>query len=281
MKYKLTAGIYLLTACGLLGFGGCDSQPKQSPETEKYPQFKPLEKRVPEQPVIEAAMRNKATISPVTVPVTPPKGALERVRLLAVGKLYDRPIRFDAEVVTIEDSVLGLSGDYRLGYRLPQGHVVPFRQGDQVFIEYLPTTTRGSDDVSVTVYELAPNGPQPTNDKSPHLKPGAVLLQIIQRGGLQPVRISERGFTVVQTDTAHLIQQTELDLTSRVEVRLTAEGKQTILHEDKPFVFSVNGSNYRITLLKSLHTEHLNVTYSDEGPPFYLEYVLSRVASPE
>jgi hypothetical protein len=135
----------------------------------------------------------------------------------------------------------------------------------------------GSDEVSLTLYDSAAPVEKEDDEAAKRPADGPIRMQVVQRGAAAPVRIEEQGFSVRQSDTERLLQETDLDRTSEVPVTVVTRDKIFVLERGRPSDFELSGRTYRITVLKSHHVEYLPSNLSEEGPPYYLEYVLTRV----
>ena len=221
---------------------------------------------IPEARVYIAPLPRPLKVSPVSVEAQIPTRAHERVRLLQSGNLIERETAFEATVTLARAAVIEFSNTYGIGLRLPDGHGLPLTAGKKVAVKYSPVTTQGALESILTVSD-------DVNDAQ-----GSLILQVVQRGGSERVAIRNRDFTVEQTDAETPVLITPTDRTSRVEAALRlGDVKQPIgLTLAKPIDFEAGGRKYVITLVKSLHVVNLAAHLSVEGPPYYLEYVVTR-----
>jgi len=193
-------------------------------------------------------------------------GAHERVRLLQSNVPIEGDTAFQATVTRAHAALITFSNTYSIGLRLPEGHGIALSEGQKVAVEYTPVTTQGALESVLTVSDDVKDGR------------GALILQVVQRGGADRVAIRTHDFTVGQTMAETPMLETAADRTSRVEavVQVTGVQKPISLIEGKSTGFEAGGRKYVITLVKSLHVVNLAEHLSVEGPPYYLEYVVTR-----
>lgn len=221
---------------------------------------------VPETRIYIAPLPRPLKVSPVSAEAQIPARAHERVRLLQGGVLIERETAFQATVTLAHAALIEFSNTYGVGLRLPDGHGFALAAGQKVAVRYKPVTTQGALESVLTVLSDDVKGGQ-----------GSLILQVVQRGGGELVAIQNRDFTVAQVRAETPVLETVTDRTSRVDavVRVTGVRQPIGLTEGKPTGFEAGGRNYIITLVKSLHVVNLAEHLSVEGPPYYLEYVVT------
>ena len=274
----LASRAFVVVASALLpAIAACGPSEDVNPLTAEHPQFAPLEQLAPERPVAPSAAPPKVEAARVEVPAVPPERGPERVRLLTQGRLVEKPTRFAAEVAKAEPNRLTLADEHVVGYRLPRSHELALEPGDRVIVRYTPTSLAGSDEVSLTVYDAPVSASKQEREAKKQPADGPIRLQVVQRGAAEPVRIDERGFSVRQSHGKRVVLETDLDRTSEVPVTVVVGDKIFVPERGRPSDFDVDDRTHRITVLRSHHVEHRPSNLSEEGPPYYLEYVLTRV----
>lgn len=200
-----------------------------------------------------------------------PTRSPENVRLTRNGVFVDTPAAFRAKVTgVLDDSVIRFDDGHSIALRLPKGHRYVLSNGDNLSVEYQPTTTAGSDENSLELRMT--NGPD-TNKQN-----GTLLAAIVQRGGDKPLVIDTHEFTVVQGKPGKVVLTTKSETTTTPDtyVKLKDSKKTIALTRNKAIRFETMGNAFTITLINSLHvTPNTKDNLSDEGPRYWLEYVVT------
>ncbi len=207
--------------------------------------------------------RLDAAMAPIDPRISARSG--ERARLVEKKVLVAGPEKFSANLIQVDQGLLRFANDFALGLRLPEGNRIALRVGDRVTLDYKPATGQGMLETELTLSDIKADG-------------GALIMQIVRRGGFQPVTIETPLFRVVQTgDETDAGKGTAGRVMRVAPVVEIVGGKQSVpLLPGRTVRFQADGHDYDITLVLSLHFERPEKEGAAEGPPYYLEYAVTR-----
>jgi len=261
----------IITAVLIVAVGvSCTDSEKEAKESLP-PVLKSLEEQQPEVALIKLPSPAVQKIEPLSVQAELSDTGSERVRMTREGLLLDKSERFISEIVESAPGIVRMADATTLAYRLPAGEVYQLPLGNHIF-DFEPTSIAGSDEVSVTIYSAVEREQQAA---------GPVVMQSVQRGGHQPVRIVAAQFQVAQLKKGEVILESETETTYHLPVVITADDDSWTLKPGETMDVSAGDIPYRITVDRSLYIDFHDSNYSNEGPPYLLEYIITQIKGDE